>query len=244
MSNPLTPQGVWITFTERESLYLTLYWITCLLLAFLLLHAIGNRKFKVIILRKIFHFLSILLFVPPIILDWGLDLFVISSVLVLVLMLSLEAFRVLYPKSQIAGFLTKFFRPFLDHKDKSSRFITSHIELLLACTGPLIVSRLTGSSFLSQIHLLLSGSATVGIGDSFAAIVGLSASRPHKIMNTGKTIEGTAGFFFSVLLFNAITGNRPCVAATLAAALTEVFVKNHDNVAIPVAFIVTSYLVE
>jgi dolichol kinase len=130
----------------------------------------------------------------------------------------------------------------LDKKDSAKVLITSHMELLVACLGPVWISTLVPScSFYQQIPVRLSGLITVGVGDSLAAIVGISLKRPHKISTSGKSWEGTVAFIISVLAclhgINSTSLRFEAIIATLAAAATECFARDHDNVLIPFVFI-------
>ena len=229
--------------SSRDGL-LVVYWVGCLVMGFTALYAFRSSQ-NVVLVRKFFHFLSVILFLPPISIDWSLDLFAVLSICVVTVMVIAECVRVTRPGCKFSLLLTRLFQPFLDKKDRGSGFITSHIELLIACTAPVVISQLIfpSRSFFREKNILLSGLITVGIGDSFAAIAGLATSRPLRVWRTTKTYQGMAGFVGSVLVCNWISGNGFHVIPTMAAAITEVVVKNHDNLAIPLAFILTTYLV-
>ena len=223
------------TSSHRQSIF----WIFCLFIGYLIFRLLP--KLHVAIHRKFFHLLSIVMFVPPLVWTYDHAFIGIASLTVLSVMVVTETFRMFYPKNFVSRKISLAFHPVLDTKDLKARFITSHIELLIASTGPVILSLLTQNFFLRQRGILLSGLMTVGLGDSCAAVVGLSVSRPHKIGNTSKSVEGLLAFIISVGGAYWFMGKSAWISA-IAAGVTECFVRDHDNLVIPIVFILVSYL--
>ncbi|KAH9966245.1 hypothetical protein BGW80DRAFT_1342802 [Lactifluus volemus] len=86
-----------------------------------------------------------------------------------------------------------FMSDFLDSKD-SGTAILSHFYLLTGCAGALWLeapSRL----------LMYTGILTVGVGDAVASVIGKRVGRYRWSPTTPKTLEGSAGFTLSVVVF-------------------------------------------
>ena len=86
---------------------------------------------------------------------------------------------------------------------------------------------------------LLSGLLTVGVGDSCAAIGGLSVSRPWRVRRSNnKSVQGLFSFVFSVLLAIHLFAELCWTSflATLLAAVAESVTKKHDNIVPPTVF--------
>ena len=222
----------------------TFYWVTCLIISSFILPVVPRKKISII--RKFFHAVVICMFGPLIWIRTALDFITVSGVLVLAFMICLECFRVTYPKSRISVLLTRSFQPVLDKKDSSSSIITSHMELLIASIAPVWLRSISEFPLFQDQVVLMSGLVTVGVGDSLAAIVGITLSRVHPIAKTGKSFEGSLAFLTSVCLcFILIEGGSMSFAtltASIAATLTECFARNHDNITIPSVFLFVYYL--
>jgi dolichol kinase len=188
------------------------------------------------------------MFGPLIRTQTAFDFITVSGVLVLAFMVCLEYYRVTHPKSDISILLTRSFQPVLDKKDSAGSIITSHMELLIAAIGPVWLRSISESPLFHEQVILMSGLVTVGVGDSLAAIVGISLPQVHRIAKTGKSFEGSVAFLISVCLcFLVIEGGSLSFAAftaSVAATLTECFVRNHDNIAIPSVFLFVYYLAQ
>jgi len=115
----------------------------------------------------------------------------------LVLFVLVEAIRLarLYP---VYTDLSNFLNRYLDSREDGP-LIVSHIYLLLGCAAPVILSRMPvlpeGYETAGRIGLSLSGMISLGIGDSFASIVGISFGRRlfPPIPGTKKSFEGMLG---------------------------------------------------
>lgn len=223
--------------------YIAAYWTLCLCACAIIFPYIPRRQISIV--RKFFHALVICMFGPLIFLKkW--DVFItVAGLLVLSAMACIETFRVNFPKLNISKKISHAFKPVLDKKDSAKNLITSHMELLVACLGPVWISTFFSSiSFYHQKSVRLSGVITVGVGDSLAAIIGISLKRPHKISTSGKSWEGTVAFIISVLacLHGLDRLRIEAIIATLAAAATECFARDHDNMLIPLVFNAVYYI--
>lgn len=191
------------------------------------------------IVRKVFHGVVILVFIPGVTLDPDLMYLACGSVMgVLVL---LELVRAL----QIPPFgpsIHQTFQMFLDEKDAGA-FVLTPVYLFVGCATPLLLfPDRFGSS--EKTLVLLSGTVSLGIGDTVASVVGSKFGR-HRWPGTKKTLEGTiasivAQFAFYFPLLYVLTSTVwvfdtvllvlvLCLNAYLEALTVQV-----DNLAIPV----------
>lgn len=128
--------------------------------------------------RKIFHILVVLVFVPGLIYQCTF-LFVASGV-ALALLIVLETMRIIQLKPFYLVLETAV-RSFIDEKDAGYVALTP-IYLLVGCSMPMWLHPcpcdLTDSAGFELIPLL-AGVVSVGIGDTFASIIGSKFGR-HK----------------------------------------------------------------
>lgn len=83
---------------------------------------------------------------------------------------------------------------FVDEKDREGSLILSHIYLLIGLSVPIWIS--TNNT----LHVSdFSGLLTIGIGDTFASIVGSQFGK-HKWPGTHRSIEGSLSFIISQLI--------------------------------------------
>ena len=232
-------------FSHLSTLYLSVYWLAILLLSVPSISYCARKKCKnTVILRKSFHLVVLLMFAPPIIQRTNLEFIAVSSVSVLAIMVIVETVRVcnLFPK--FSAFVNKFFAPLLDQKDAKRTLVTSHMELLLAAVSAVWVNQAFPNSLFSwteSTRFLLCGLLTVGVGDSAAAIGGLNIGKPIKFPYSSKSLQGFISFIVSVLTILCIVSfvDTAAVIATIASALTEVYVERFDNIALPLVFAAT-----
>ena len=220
------------------------YWTLCLCACAIIFPYIPRKRISIV--RKFFHALVICMFAPLVVFKKG-DVFVtVAGLIVLSFMILIETMRISFPKLAVSKRISLAFKPVLDKKDSAKVLITSHMELLVACLGPVWISTLfPTSAFFQQATVRLSGLITVGVGDSLAAIVGISCRRPHKISKTGKSWEGSIAFVVSVLasLYSMNSGlSFQAVMATLAAGAAECCARDHDNILIPLVFIAVYFI--
>ena len=125
--------------------------------------------------RKLFHVLVLFIFIP------GLQEKVLLSAAFLSalnILLILEAYRHFSPS------LNHFFCKFIDSRD-NEKVIVTHIYLLVGVGFPVLVS-----NFIQNDAVALSGIVSLGIGDTFASLIGFYFGK-MKIPYRHKTIEGT-----------------------------------------------------
>lgn len=153
--------------------------------------------------RKIFHVLIILVFVPGLI--YQCSLLYVASVLMLAVFIMLETIRVI-ELPPFANVLNTAVGTFLDEKDAGLIALTP-IYLLIGCSSPLwihpVPCDITDSAGFELLKLF-SGILSVGVGDMAASVLGARFGR-HKWPNSIKSVEGTlASIFFQCLAVGAL----------------------------------------
>lgn len=216
-----------------------IYWSAWLLVSlptiFHISAELKNLKTKVSV-RKLFHVLIVVMFGPFLVRRTRSEFMAVSGMLVIASLIVIEAVRVSTVSPKLSHFLTSLIRPLLDKKDSSAKIVTSHAELLLAAVGPTILSEIFHVSFSTET--LVSGILTVGIGDSFAAIVGTSCMQPRTLPWSNKSLQGASAFVISVTACLALTQllTPSTLGATIVAAAVEAWIPNFDNVTLPIVF--------
>jgi len=129
---------------------------------------------------------------------------------------------------------------FIDEKDQSSKLVLSHIYLLIGFSVPIWISDY------DQFNLgQLSGVITVGIGDSFASLIGSRYGR-HKLPGLSKkSLEGSIGLVVSILvalmalgglgLFDLYATRNVFLILALVGitSFTEAYTNDNDNLILP-----------
>lgn len=201
--------------------------------------------------RKIFHILIVMVFVPGLI--YQCQFLYVASVVALAIFIVLELARVikLFPVAEV---LELSVAAFIDEKDAGKVALTP-IYLLVGCSLPLWIHNspcdLTGSSSFELLPLI-SGVLSIGIGDTFASVVGSSIGR-HKWLNSNKSVEGTiasivaqAAFIYALysLGFVPLTLRLAalCGIAVITNSLVEALTDQVDNLVLPIiTFIILSF---
>lgn len=193
-------------------------------------------------IRKIFHVLIILVFVPGLI--YQCTLLYVASILMLAVFIMLETIRIIaLPPFQKP--LNLAVKTFIDEKDAGLVAFTP-IYLLVGCSIPLwihpVPCDITDSAGFELLKLL-SGILSVGIGDMAASVLGARLGK-HKWPNSIKSVEGTlASIFFQCLtvgifwLLKLITLSPTKIAYTgiaiIVNALVEARTDQVDNLMLP-----------
>ena len=162
-------------------------WLACTALAIAIAWKYGTgSSIKLTVLRKYFHGVMIVVYVPGIFFD--VELLYVASVLVLAAFLLLECVR-LYNLDYIGEILNKNLAGFLDEKDQGILILT-HIYLLVGCSLPIWIFPLSAPANARDSLLLYSGIVSLGIGDT-AASVGGTLWGKTKYSGSSKSAEGT-----------------------------------------------------
>ncbi|XP_063696125.1 dolichol kinase [Culicoides brevitarsis] len=242
--------GFFIKDMERIAVLLAFIMLMLLAVITVAVFSIGNLQSSTSV-RKIFHILIILVFVPGLI--YQCSLLYVSSVLMLAVFCLLETVRII-DLPPLAKALNSSVSIFLDEKDVGYVALTP-IYLLVGCSLPLwihpVPCDITDSAGFDLLKLF-SGVLSVGIGDMAASFVGVRFGR-HKWSNTSKTIEGTLGsIMFQIISVYCLWQlriiqlnylNTICVGlAILLNAIVEAKTDQVDNLVLPlITFFILSF---
>ena len=169
-----------LTFSlgSKRKKWLVMYWVLIL--------AVGTwsaqilkTKTRTIIMRKWFHCVAICLFLPayfmePIFLQISLGAALVAFILI-------EGIR-LSCISKASSLIDRFLTAFTDHRD-TGPIIFSHFSLLLGLALPIWIAPILEADPIQRDVLSLSGLVALGIGDSFAAIVGTWSTAFPTLLN-------------------------------------------------------------
>lgn len=225
-----------------KRLSLCTYWVAVICVAVGRFYSISkNSKIERILLRKYYHLMAVLMFLPALVFQPKfLDL---AFGVALAGFLLLEIIRVwrVWP---LGEFVHQFMSAFTDHRD-SELLIISHFSLLLGCALPIWMS----SGFTDRPLAPFAGILSLGIGDSMASMVGHKYGVLRWSKTGKKTVEGTAAGITSVLAACSIL--LPLLAATgyiftqrwsslliavTVSGLLEAYTAQLDNAFIPLVF--------
>ncbi|KAJ4971103.1 hypothetical protein NE237_004202 [Protea cynaroides] len=233
----------YFVFTEpHKRLALCIYWIGVIVVSvFRFYHISKNSKIERILLRKYYHLLAVLMFLPAFIFQPNfLDL---AFGVALAVFLALEIIRIwkIWPLWKLVH---QFMNAFTDHRD-SDILIVSHFSLLLGCALPIWMS----SRFNDRPLAPFAGILSLGIGDTMASMVGHKYGVLRWSKTGKKTVEGTAAGITSVLAACSIL--LPLLASTgyilsqhwfslllavTVSGLLEAHTAQLDNAFIPLVF--------
>jgi len=172
-------------------------------------HITKERKKRVIIARKYFHVVAILLFTPITYLDP--DMMSLSYAIAISFLIVLEMIRG-WIDSNIVDSTTHWsnvYTTFLDEKDSRGGLVVSHIALILGCAIPLWITQLLSRAndvFKSDDNIMLFtllpylGITVLGVGDSAAAIGGIRFGRHNWPGESSRTLEGSCCMFLSMMV--------------------------------------------
>jgi dolichol kinase len=177
----------------------------------------------------------------------------VASVVILSILILLETARLikLFPVHNILEVAVS---SFIDEKDAGNVALTP-IYLLIGCACPLWIHNspcdLTDSAGFEMLPLL-AGILSIGIGDTFAGVIGSKCGK-HKWPNSQKSVEGTLASILAQNLFigilyalNFISLNVKvsaiCEFAIIANALVEARTDQVDNLVLPlVTYVILLY---
>ncbi|GJQ74666.1 hypothetical protein Trydic_g21518 [Trypoxylus dichotomus] len=187
-------------------LFMFIYWVLCSSCAIFLLskQIRGARKASTTV-RKTFHILVILVFLPGLLFEC--TFVYLASGIALGVFIALEHWHLRQTLLRIlkipplGNVLEDGFAVFSDQKDAGNIALTP-MYLLVGCSLPLWVHPAPCDvSDSGMLHLLplISGLLSVGVGDASASYVGTMFGK-HKWSGSNKTIEGTIGCILSQVL--------------------------------------------
>ena len=220
--------------------------------------SVKKQKRQIVIARKYFHGIAVLLFAPTTLFSpqmMSLSYAIASSLLFLV-----ERLRVITSHcvgkeekfSKKAFTVNNFFQAFFDEKDEGNRdgFVFTHIALIIGCAFPLWISILCDQSKHDHVNYELMkllpffGIVSIGVGDAIGAVIGsLFGKRSWPCSN--RTIEGSLAMLLSMYLalklINWIDGSDNAVATRIdilsvlvPVTLLEASTTQIDNICLPV----------
>ncbi|PPR93850.1 hypothetical protein GOBAR_AA26821 [Gossypium barbadense] len=148
-----------------KRLSLCIYWLVLIYASVLRFYNISkNSKIERILLRKYYHLLAVLMFLPTLIYQPKfLDLAFGAALAVFLVLEIIRVWRI-WPLGQLVH---QFMSAFTDHRD-SDLIIVSHFSLLLGCALPIWMS----SGFNDRPLTPFAGILSLGIGDTMASMVG------------------------------------------------------------------------
>ena len=242
---------VWylISFAKPSIMLIVCYWAALLVLAISVViwnknynTDKNNKKIPNIVIRKLFHFIGILIFVPGIYFEPNFTK-VASGVAVVVLVI-LEYVRIftIYP---FGNTLNKYLTTFVDERDRGYPILT-HLYLLFGFSIPIWIFPFNKVQPINQL-LPYSGVISLGFGDTFASLIGRFYGKT-RIPGGSKTFIGTFACFLSQMiacivllawyneqLYLARAARLTC--AILATSIMEAVTAQIDNLILsPVLF--------
>lgn len=226
------------------------YWLLVMLLPLQFLQRIAMEgKVAHIIVRKFYHLMAVVMFVPAVLYQTGF--LRLAFGIALGAFLILEIVRV-YKIPPFGVGIDAFMRAFLDSRD-GGPLIISHFSLLLGCALPIWMSDVYGDRPLA----LFAGLLSLGIGDTMASVVGSRFGRIRIANDSNKTVEGTVAGVGSMLaaciLLSPFLPSSPELStfsmnstsngqwasvgiATIVAGLLEAFTTQLDNAFVPLIY--------
>lgn len=178
--------------------------------------------------RKYFHAVVVVVFTSGILVDP--NFLYLASIVSLCVMILLEHMR-MQEIEPVASILKSAFKIFTDEKDAGDLVLTN-IYLLSGVSLPLW---LCPDISTTNPMILLSGVLCIGVGDSFASIVGSNLGR-IKLFHTRKTLEGLLASvlsqlaFLKALYFDDISD---VVIPIIMVSIMEAITTQVDNLVLP-----------
>ncbi|EDV26925.1 uncharacterized protein TRIADDRAFT_54357 [Trichoplax adhaerens] len=244
-SNPIMWLLDFITLNSAR-IALICYWIFLVLIALYIViwrNLYGSSsKIPAILIRKYFHVLVILIYFPGIYFDYRATY--LASSVALALFLLAEFLRIFHIRP-FGPWIHDHLQIFIDTRD-SGIVILTHIYLLVGCALPLWLCQSTSVlNVTDNVALMYAGVMSLGIGDTFASLVGITIGK-RRWPGNNRTLEGTAGSVLSMLLlyyllwhiggekFIKFGGNwQTIILAFIITSLTEALTTQIDNLILP-----------
>ena len=231
--------------------YWILYWVVVLLITLPLspVTSSSSSRTALVVARKWFHGIAILLFVP--VTAAAPKLQSLAYAIALAALCALECVRDEFPA------LNTFYCRYLDSskdvvvggdsvlpKDKQPQpIIISHMTLIAGCAVPLWITETIPNNFDPSYRLLVSlwGVVSLGVGDTMGALVGTKFG--HIRWGARRTVEGSLAMLTSVTFASyLILGSEafiqnlwPVALTAIFVTLLEAFTTQIDNLVLPLA---------
>ena len=207
-----------------------LYWaMAAMVLAAPTVWIAQRRHHAVVITRKWFHFVAIVLFAPST--QYFPQLMALGYAVALCVLVVLETLR--HDAPALNGFYQLVHDPSKDNL--SDGIILSHMCLILGCAIPLWLTQAMESSTVTPL-LAQWGILCLGVGDAMGAVVG----KTYGSIRWGKnqrTMEGSLAMWSSMMIVGLALSNDwlPLLLATTFATLLEAYTMQMDNLVLPLA---------
>ena len=186
---------------------------------------------ETVVNRKYFHIFACVIFLPCTI--YAPDMMALSNAVACCFLIVLETLRLTYFRT---GPLNDFICYFLDAKETPNNLVLTHLYLITGCALGVWVG--AGSNGVVNRNVAIIGILTVGVGDCFAAIVGIKFGRTPWPNNPSRTVEGSICCFISMLLVGRMAGcsiEPDHLLMLLMVTLLEANTNNVDNLVLPIA---------
>ena len=251
---PLPLQQRLSRLTSHPRLLLACYWLLCLAVLLPLSPRPSSSRLPKTVMRKYYHLLALLLFLPSTLLDAAFTSVAVAAAFALFLLLEYCRLQQMTPLSSA---ISAFVLPYLDARDAGAVILT-HSYLLTGCALPAalhccLLSTYSSSSSSLPVLPALAGVYVLGAGDAMASVVGVYAGRTRwegKKGKGGRTVEGTAGGVLSMLLLHVtvvwavglqremggVGGWLSWCAATVCVGLLEAWTTQIDNLMLPLFY--------
>lgn len=227
------------------ALKIVLYWAVCVVLAFyfLSIQITANQR-ATTATRKVFHILAVAIIVPA--LMYACNVMYLASGVALGVLITLELVRKLQAIPQLTTFLNDGFTVFADEKDQV--LALTPLYLWAGCCLPIWLHPApcdVTDSVTFSILPLISGVLSIGIGDTFASLVGSKLGRFKWHKSTNKTIEGSIAcglsqlvFIYILYRFGFIYGamnilSFKIIVSVVVVSIVEAFTDQVDNLVLP-----------
>jgi len=196
----------------------------------------GLGRLPLIVQRKFFHLMALLVLVPPVVVDCELlRLCICGAVFAFLVVGSARVVRFPF----VAGWIETYVAGFTDERD-GGELILTHLFLLLGLGVPVLVC---GAGVPGAASVRASGISVLAVGDACASVMGVRFGK-HKWPGSKKSVEGTVGAFLGTWLCMIVVElcHRleltlvSCLALALPAfvgAIDEAFTLQIDNLTLP-----------
>ena len=225
--------------TDTESLKtLTALWVSGVVIA--ASAAYNARAVSLTMRRKAFHFLVVVMFAPTLTRDSAHgELVRVAFAVAFAVFAAVECARVFDAYYGVGVFGWKLSLLLAQFVDESvvSLIILDHFSLLLGTAVPVWMTAVEDTNTLAP----WAGVLAVGVGDSFASLVGSSVGRVRVFgKESPKTLEGAIAFaastFIAARFVGVDIGTVKLAAACVATAACELVDDGVDNFVLPLYF--------
>lgn len=220
---------------EPENFKLISIWLATLAVGIAIVFNI-NWEFN--FRRKLWHFLIFGTVLPSFVYNKSLtELALLGSVVIFILVETLRANKI----SFLGNFLYEKLYKFQDFKDLKGPLNLSYIYLVLGVATPMVLEDILFQGESNKNLRSYIGLVSLGLGDTFASIVGKGWGR-FKFPGSNKTIEGTVALVItSYIAFNLIQSYlelspmnwEVLIVVNIIMGVLEGFMTTNDNLVLP-----------